>query len=185
MKLFQLSADLNEYCVFRPNPQGIYAWSNLGGDWLFDGVSRGGAYPAVKGKRDVGKKKNGTLPDFTYFNLQSIPTFSSHAIDALGELLNEHGEFTPTIQMDEPIDYKAFNPTTIFDCLDENRSELERFPTGRIFQILKYELLPMIEALPPIFKIPQVQRGYVYVNQDFVNRAEGLRGFEFIELFER
>ena len=185
MKLFELRVDLSKCCTFRPSTNGLYAWSNVGAGTYFDGVARGGNYPAVDGKRNLKERKNGPLPDFTEFALSPIPTFSDRAIDILGEFLSEHGEFTPTIQMDEPMEYKAFNCTTIFDCLDEDRSELKRFSDGPIMSVTKYVLQSSVEKLPPIFKMPQLRMGNVYVNQDFVKRTEGLLGFRFIELFER
>ena len=185
MKLFELRVDLSKCCTFRPSTNGLYAWSNVGAGTYFDGVARGGNYPAVKGRRDLKENKNGPLPDFTHFSLDIVPTFSARAIDVLGEFLSDHGEFTPTIQMDEPMEYKAFNCTTILDCLDEDRSELKRFSDGQIMSVTKYVLQPQIESLPPIFKMPQLRMGCTFVNQDFVKRAEGLLGFRFIELFKR
>ena len=42
-------------------------------------------------------------------------------------LLEAYGEFTPFIEMDEPMRYRAFNPTTMVEGLDESLPETRRF----------------------------------------------------------
>ncbi|MFT3778998.1 MAG: hypothetical protein QM772_12105 [Ottowia sp.] len=104
----------------------------------------------------------------------------------LGPLLSEYGEFAP-IELDEPILYFGFNPTTIVDILDESRSEIVRFSSGRVMAVDKYVLLDSVVELPPIFKIPQTRRNTTYVNEAFVTKVRdtGLTGFRFDLLFER
>ena len=125
------------------------------------------------------------LPDFTNMGLTPIPTFSEHAIHTLGPMLSDHGEFAP-IQMDEPVKYFGFNPTTVVDILDESRSEIVRFSSGRVMAVDRHVLLACVKQLPPIFKIPQTRRNTTYVNEAFVARvkATGLTGFKFNLLWD-
>ncbi|MFT3777554.1 MAG: hypothetical protein QM772_04610 [Ottowia sp.] len=158
------------------------------GGSMFDGDPLGEAYPIPKGIRNKegDSLRPDILPDFTHIGLAPIPTFSERAIMTLGPLLSEYGEFAP-IELDEPILYFGFNPTTIVDILDESRSEIVRFSSGRVMAVDKYVLLDSVVELPPIFKIPQTRRNTTYVNEAFVTKVRdtGLTGFRFDLLFER
>lgn len=180
MKLYELRASFDECCSFR-RPQGDPL---LWGDGWFDGTPRGAAYPPVRGIRG-GDHADGPLPDYTDFMLKPIPTFSERAIEVLGDLLEAFGEFTPPIEMNEAMGYRAFNPSTLVDGLDEARSVIRRFKDGSVMQVEQHVLLPSVQTLPPIFKMPHTRRNTTYVNENFVQRARGLLGFQFRLLFER
>ena len=125
------------------------------------------------------------MPDFTHFDLV-YPTFSERARQALDDLLTPNGEFA-SIEMDEPMRYFAFNATTMVDALDESRSEIAYFRSGRVMAVDQHVLLDSVTSLPPIFRMPQTRRNTTYVNEAFVARAQqhGLLGFRFNLLFER
>ncbi len=180
MKLFDLRADFGTCCAFLFRSGTHRVW----GDGWFEGTPRGGDYPVPQGERDD-ERIDGPLPDFTDFALHPFPTFSERAIKALDDLLTPYGEFA-AIEMDEPMRYFAFNPTTIVDLLDEEKSEIARFRSGGVMAVDKHVLLDSVTSLPPIFKIPQTRRNTTYVNEQFVQRvqASGLLGFRFDLLFE-
>lgn len=154
---------------------------------MFSGEPAKKPYPIPSGVRNF---ENGLpypeiFPDFTNLGLSAIPTFSERAVSVLGPMLSQHGELAP-IQLDEPMRYFGFNPTTVVDILDETRSEIVRFSSGRVMAVDRHVLLASVKQLPSIFKIPQTRRNTTYVNEAFVTRVNeaGLTGFKFNLLWE-
>lgn len=178
MKLFELRSNYTGFVSFLfKDLVEDHKWDYP----LFSGDPAKGPYPVPSGVRNLenGPPYPQILPDFTNLGLSPIPTFSEHAISALGELL-EHGELAP-IKLDEPMEYFGFNATAIVDILDESRSQIVRFSSGRVMSVSQYMLATSVKQLPPIFKIPQTRRNTTYVNEAFVMRVEeaGLTGFKF------
>ena len=185
MKLFDLRCDLNNFASFLfDGAQESAKW----GDGTFDGTPRRGLYaiPSAIRNFEGEEPRSNVLPDFTEVGLRPIPTFSERAVEVLGEVLTMHGELAP-VEMDEPVRYFGFNPTTIVDILDEGRSEIARFRDGRVMSVERHVLADTVYELPPIFKIPQTRRNTTYVSETFVQLAKekGVRGFRFELLFER
>jgi len=107
------------------------------------------------------------------------------ALVALREVLEGYGEFLPLAC--EEADLWAFNCTRVVDALDEGRSTIRRFPnSNKIMRIQRYEFRP--EALVGVraFRLPQLQPGPVYVNEEVGEavRAAELRGVGFKLLWE-
>jgi hypothetical protein len=101
------------------------------------------------------------------------------AVAALGPLLERHGELLP---LDCPdADLWLFNTMTVVDALDEERSELVRFDDGAILAVERYEF----RAVAPIFKVPQLLRGPLFVSDEFASvlTAAGLTGLELTEVW--
>jgi hypothetical protein len=116
-----------------------------------------------------------------FATLAAIPAFGARAVDALGDLLREHGELLEV----EGVEFRVFNVTAAPDALDEDRSEVKRFrSSGRILRILRYELRPEMLSGVSIFKLPQQPRSRVYVTDSFVERVTeaGLVGFDLSEV---
>lgn len=185
MKIYDLTCELDGFVSFLfKNLEENDKWAYP----MFSGEPLGTSYPVPIGVRDHedGPPYPETLPDFTQMGLKPIPTFSERAVHTLGAMLTAHGEFA-SIQLDEPIRYFGFNPTTIVNVLDESRSKIIYFSNGRVMEVEQHVLLEEVKTLPPIFKIPQTRRNTTYVNEDFVNRARATRltGFRFNLVFER
>ena len=70
------------------------------------------------------------------------------------------------------------------DALDEEASELKRFPNGRVMVIRKYVFKPDVIEEKVIFRIPQ-SRSRIYVTETFAKRVKehGLTGLELKELW--
>jgi hypothetical protein len=101
-------------------------------------------------------------------------------VESLYDVLKDNGEILPLICSDGS--YFAFNVTTIIDALDEEISLCDRFKSsGRIMQILTYQLFEDKLHGATIFKLPQVRRGAPYVTDEFLQRVAdaGLTGFLF------
>lgn len=113
-----------------------------------------------------------------YARLGSVPTFSQRAVKALGGYLTDNGELLPLKCSPE---YFAFNTTTLLDALDEPRSSIARFASGKVMMVNQFSFRPDIVRTGIVFKLPQLPRSRVFVTDPFVQRAKeaGLRGFGF------
>lgn len=183
MKLFELRANYDDCCSFlfkTATGDGM-----LGDDW-FEGTARAGNYPVIRGCRND-ENRTGPLPDFTHLGLRPFPLFSERSINALGEMLNAHGEFA-AVEMNEPMRYCLFNATTVVDYLDEQRSKILRFQSSnRIWRVEQHVLKASVQELPPIFKMTPTRVGQTYVSEEFVNLVQDKRllGFQLDLLFEK
>ena len=116
--------------------------------------------------------------DFPYLG-SIIPMFSGRAVEALRDVLEPNGELL-ALDCLEGV-YCAYNLLTIIDALDQNRSDLKRFPSsGRIMLMNRYEFNPELLDDAVIFALPDM-RGRRFVTDEFVQRVRsaGLLGFEF------
>jgi hypothetical protein len=106
-----------------------------------------------------------------------IPVFSERAVRSLNDLLRPYGEFLP-LKCNQG-KYFAFNVTCVIDALDEDKSDIVRFDTGRILDIKKYVFnMDKIGSIP-IFKLQQIPLVRVFVTDGFARQIEaaGLTGF--------
>lgn len=115
--------------------------------------------------------------------LGTIPVLSERAVDALADVLQANGELLPLIFRRKP--YFALNVTTVTDALDESRSKVHRFSSGRVMAIDEFAFRPERVRALTIFKIPELPRGFVFVTDTFVDRVRtaGLQGFDFHEVW--
>jgi hypothetical protein len=118
-----------------------------------------------------------------YARLGTVPTFSERAVVGLRAILEENGELLP-LDVKRGSRYYAYNVTRVADVLDEHRSDLERFRSGKVMIINRHAFrLDQMHGLT-IFKIPQMVASSVYVTDSFVDQVRdlGLRGFDFEEV---
>src|SRR4030095_1391831 len=120
--------------------------------------------------------------DFPSFTISHIPVFSARAVAILGDVLTKNGELLPLNCIDG--DYFAYNVLNLVSALDQEKSDIVRFPTGRIMTVRKYALNEDKLAGQMIFKIPEIVLLSVFVTDRFKNKIEdaGLTGFCFIEI---
>jgi hypothetical protein len=106
-----------------------------------------------------------------------LPHFSGHvlvlrepAVDALGELLSPDGELLPLDCVDAPL--WLFNCRRVVDALDEEHSQLVRFPsTGRIMLVDSFAFRPEPLLGVNAFKVPQLVRSSLFVTSELVAAA--------------
>lgn len=170
MQVFKLEADANHY-------QSIAPQNDAGFDllrWL-DGTPHAQSWVPVNMLIVDPELPPSDFPGFR----SAAPIFSLRAVEALGDLLQPNGELLPLICPDG--DYFVFNVTAMPDILDEDRSEIRRFRSGRILDITGYQFRGSSVGSHVIFRLPQLPTGRVYVTDEFVQRvaASGLTGFEF------
>jgi hypothetical protein len=148
---------------------------------LFRGKPIGNKWKPIEMKfsEALSRRKVGDFPDGCL-----VPVFSQRAVSALESVLNPNGELLP-LQC-EGIQLFAFNVTRISDALDERRSKLTRFSSGRILDISRYEFNESkIAADLTIFRLLPEQSSRIYVTSTFVELVAqaGLQGFEFKQLW--
>ena len=114
--------------------------------------------------------------------LGTTPVFSERAVDTLLDLLVENGEILPLEVEGER--YFAYNVTRTLDALDQDRSAIIRYPTGRILDVTRYVFLPEKLDGAAIFRLPQF-RGRAFVTDEFTRRIRDyeLTGFGLVEVW--
>jgi hypothetical protein len=120
--------------------------------------------------------------DFPSFTVSHIPVFSTKAVEILGDVLTKNGELLPLNCIDG--EYFAYNVLNLVSALDQEKSDIVRFPAGRIMTVRKYALYEDKLADQMIFKIPEIVLLSVFVTDRFKNQIEdaGLTGFCFTEI---
>ena len=119
--------------------------------------------------------------DFPSLLVSHMPIFSQRAVDELGDILEPNGQLLP-LDYNRGL-YYAYNVTKLVNALDEERSEIVRFSTGRIMDIKRYAFVrdELDEGLT-IFKLLPTPLLRVFVTDRFVKAVEeaGLTGFKFL-----
>ncbi|CRK57549.1 hypothetical protein [Alloactinosynnema sp. L-07] len=151
--------------------------------WSLDGTPRQAAWRPVPVARlaveDTGEPRaEADLPWLGGHVLVLRP----RAVAALRPLLEACGELLPLACPDA--DLWLFNALTVTDALDESASEIVRFDDGEILAVERYAFHPeRISA--PVFKVPQLLRGPLFVTDDFIDlvAAAELTGFGFSQVW--
>lgn len=117
------------------------------------------------------------IPDFS--TLSGAPVFSSRAVDALADLLDDRGDLLP-LKVEGAEDQYVFNCTRLSEALDEERSEFKRFTSsGRVMRIVYHEFAGNRLRGETVFRVRQNPKRSEYVTDAFRRRTEeaGLTGF--------
>ena len=98
------------------------------------------------------------------------------AIEAVGPLLAPYGELLP-LECDEAR-LVVFSAPLVANVLEESRSEIVRFASGRIMDIRRHAFNLGALAGNSAFKLAELPRGDLFVRGDLVDaiRATGLTG---------
>ncbi len=151
----------------------------------FDGSSRASTWtPARVQLLSADEERTLEKSDFPWLGRHAL-ILSSRAIGAVEGLLRNDGELLP-LACDEAALW-VFNPTTVVDALDQDRSELVRFnSSGRIMTVTKYVFQAELVGDAVAFKVPEFLRASTFVTERFVDamKLAGLRGVEFELLWE-
>lgn len=111
--------------------------------------------------------------------LGTIPVVSDYAAQALTDILTANGELLPLVYPRRP--YFAYNVTNVVDALDEQRSSVIKFSSGRVMSVDRFAFNEGRLLGHTIFKIPQLAHTHVLVTDGFIKRARQARlsGFVF------
>lgn len=179
MKIYNLKADPDKYQSLMFSRQEDYVWYRrligepVADQWINPQVN-------VLYHDSIGKL---LLPsDFPSFGVSHIPVFSKRSVEALEDLLTANGELLPVDCLDG--EYFAYNVLNLISALDQDKSDIARFPTGRIMTVRKYAFYVNKLAEQIIFKIPEIALLSVFVTDHFKVKVEeaGLTGFCFKEI---
>jgi hypothetical protein len=175
--------------IFEMRPEiEHYRWLTMAHESDFNaladlGVTGGGGRWTPPPAEWIDDDLNAGKPRSDYPPLGTTPAFSQRAVDRLRDVLEENGELLPLALKGEP--YYVYNVTRSIDALDEDRSDLVRFSSGRIMEVRRLELRPDELCGVSIFRLPQV-RGQIYARESFMKRVadSGLTGFAFREVWD-
>ncbi len=89
-------------------------------------------------------------------------------------------------------DYWAINIMDVLDCVDYEHSEFKRFPqsttkgTPRIMRFIKFAFIPDKLCGFHVFKIPDLPKAHIFVDEVFVNEVSkcNITGFDFKLVWE-
>ncbi|GAA4671648.1 imm11 family protein [Phytohabitans rumicis] len=139
----------------------------------FDGTPRAGAWSPVPmyllRSDEGGPRRRADLPWLG----SHVLILRDEAIAEVGPILADHGELLPLECADAGL--VVLNVTRVVDALDEERSDIVRFSSGRIMDIKKATFRGELLTGPAVFKIPQMPFGPLYFTSDTVEliRATG------------
>jgi hypothetical protein len=104
------------------------------------------------------------------------------AVSALRDLCLQAGELLPLTCIDA--DLVAWNVTTVVNALDQEKSKVLRFPSGRVMSIKQARFKPEVVDGLVAFRIPEV-RTSIFVGSALVERVKeaGLTGTRFKEVW--
>lgn len=176
MKIYILEPNLDDYQGIQPKNDDFWdyeAYSFDGEQFLTD-TWKELKLETPEEDRDL---IEGDLPDFS---ISYIPVFSQRSFEVLKNVINNFAEFLPAICGEKS--FYLLNVKLFGYGLDEEKSDLTRLSTGRILKINQAIFKRGIEY-PPIFKLSQMPKGEVFVNEIFkeIVESSGLSGFVFKE----
>jgi len=146
---------------------------------LIDGSPRLATWKPVEFKILHKDRRHTLRPVDAPWYATSILIFKPAVIRVMGDRLRSYGEFLPVICDDAEI--VLYNPTRVIDALDERRSVLSRFQSGRIMMIDKHVFHADKIADVDVFKLP-MRASATYVSQRFADiwASHGLTGLDFV-----
>jgi hypothetical protein len=122
--------------------------------------------------------------DFPWLG-QHVLVLRERAVAALAPTLRTCGELLPLDCPDAKL--WLFHALTIADALDESAADITRYSDGEILAVQRYAFHPAKVPDAPIFKVPQLLRGSLFLTEEFVNQvnANGLVGFGSSAIWKR
>jgi hypothetical protein len=142
-----------------------------------EGEPKAGAWRVfdVEWERESGRP----LPDFEM--ITDIPVFTAEAFEALRPVLDGRGEELPLNVTDGPAAV-AFNVTRVIDALDEERSDIRYFSSGRVMRVRRPVFIVEGVTDETIFRVTTFPPE-VFVTSRFLEAATaiGLKGMRLSE----
>jgi hypothetical protein len=100
--------------------------------------------------------------------LGTVPLLSHRAVQALTALPIK-AEFLPVVYPRASM--FVLNVTAVEDCLAAD-AKVERFPTGRVMRVIRYEFEPSRIGALPVFRIPELLHAHLFVTQEFLDTVD-------------
>jgi hypothetical protein len=175
--------------VYEPGVRPGYEWVLPVDDadhehlWALDGTPRRGTWrPVPVSRLTVDEQGNPRATADLPWLGGHVLVLRARAVEALRPLLEQHGELLPLACADT--DLWLFNTLTVVDALDEANSEIVMFDDGTVLTVERYAF--HAAAVAPVFKVPQLLRGPLFVNDEFAAAvtSAGLTGLELTEVWQ-
>ncbi len=124
-------------------------------------------------KSDVGSKGPYKRADMPWLN-SGVIILRDEAVDVVGEILRPHGVVLPLLC--EEARLALFSAPLVEGVLDEERSQIKRFRSGRIMELRKPVFRTGLLGGVKAFKLSEKPRGDLYLTGDVVEEilATGL-----------
>lgn len=108
---------------------------------------------------------------------------SDEAVSVSGAMLTDAGYLLNT-SLPAADHYKLFICERLIDAVDQERSDLKRFPSGRVWWLRRYELRAELLQDMHVFRLKH-RRNMLFVSDQFVRLVQEheLTGFEFTEVW--
>lgn len=147
------------------------------------GPSRKETWKPILVQRDRPTRRGGCKEaDIPYDH--DVLVLRPHAVEALQDILDAHGEVLP-LATNDGVELYVFNPRFVLDALDMKRSELEyASPSTTRFGVRKFVFIEKVIGDVDIFRLPYKHLISFYSDR-FVERVKKakLKGTEFIKLW--
>jgi hypothetical protein len=167
--------------VFTPRPAEGFEWASPDSSDTYEllhamaGVSQGPTWapPGFHLVHEPGATRRSDMPWLGQHTL----VVRESAREALEPVLGRDAEFLPTRCS---VALWLVNCLTVLDALDEAKSDLDRFSSGRVMRIKRPVFDPLVIKGVAMFKVPQLVRGTVFVHAEVVAAydAAGLAGVD-------
>jgi len=148
-------------------------------DWLreFAGRAFGSAWRPLPVKGVVDRDYP-EPPSLDAAPMSTYLAISERAVAALADLVEGYAEILPLDS--DPPGYHLLHPTCVLDALDEDASEVNRLPTGRVSKVHSWVLGRGLLEGVPVFKLPPFVHGRTYATDLFARAVAeaGLTGFD-------
>jgi hypothetical protein len=171
--------------IYKPMVGEGFEWVNCvnGDDYeiflSFDGSPRQEHWTPVKARRVRMDERSACYPsDFPWLGTDAL-VMRRKAVDALRDLLEANGEILP-LEDEGGAELFVLN-ARVLDALDEQRSEIVRFPSSdRIMRIKSVAFQESVVRGADIFRLP-LRASSTYVSERFIEAVAkaGLVGLEF------
>lgn len=170
MKVFELNEDYSYqgFDIIDENKERLF-WDFLRESW---------GQPIENWRPLAVTASKDELPPCDFPSLTAgVFVFNRRAKEALEDLLEPVGQFLPLLTSQG--EHYAYNVINRIDVLNEERSEVSRFESGRVMMVRRYEFHPEKVQNQVIFQIPQ-ETTRIYVTHNFMERVEkyGLTGLK-------
>lgn len=164
--------------IYRPTPPEGFEWALPVDDADFEVLQTLGVEPRATDLGDVEMYLLKVDDRGRAQRRASMPWLGSHvlvlrdeAIESVGPLLRSFGELVSVTSADARL--AVFGAATLEGALDEERSEIVRFGSGRIMDLRAPVFRPEVVTDIGAFKLAEMPRGDLYLTGDLVDAIRG------------
>lgn len=134
--------------------------------------------------RDRPSRREGFRPSDSPYRTSHVLVFRRSAVDALGDMLEAHGELLPVAD-NEGVELYAYNPRAL-EALDQEKTDGSRDESGRISLANCHVFIPSVVAGIDIFRQARQRYAPIYLSERFLQRWKQakLKGLDFYLIWD-